>query len=195
MSPHDIIPIPWQPGMYARRALVDRLEAAGRPPINSAGRLKQEQRDAWNKYLNGTGSPADNPDRPDIYPLAHVRFVAADIDPTPERVAALTAAGLRRPYKYEPWHWELPNVYAYELVDSIPASAGLNPTPMPSTESEYDIMFIANVRNGSFWLCEPGKRAHLLGRNSGARESGIPIVNYPDDWAVKQLQRSRPEIS
>lgn len=117
----EVIEIPWQPGTYARRILVEKLDRAGRPPINSAGRLKAEQQKAWDAFQAGTGSPADDPNRPDRDPLAHVRFAAADITPTPTRVAALAAEGLIRPYKHEPWHWELPNVRQYPLVDSIPA--------------------------------------------------------------------------
>lgn len=77
-----------------------------------------------------------------------------------------------------------------------PSGGGGAPLPIPPTdEMEYDTMYIANVKGGTFWLCEPGKKAHKLGANSGARASGIPIIDYPDDWAVKQLQGSRPEIS
>lgn len=123
MSGADIIEIPGHPGKYARRVIVDAWQAAGSPPINDAGRLKAKQQEAWDKFQAGTGSPADDPNRPDVFPLAHVRFVALDIDPTPDRVRRLSAAGLVRPYEYEPWHWQVANVYAYPLVKEIPDMA------------------------------------------------------------------------
>lgn len=60
-------------------------------------------------------------------------------------------------------------------------------TPATPESEEDDDMYIANVKNGNFYLVI-GKQAHALGANSGARQSGIPIINYPDDWAVKQLK-------
>lgn len=120
MSPHDIIELLGQPGQYARRVIVDAWLAAGAPPVNSAGRLVAEQQAAYDAWQNGTGSPADDPRRPDRDPLAHVRFVALDITPTEDRVQRLATAGLIRPYSWEPWHWEVPNVRAYDLVTEIP---------------------------------------------------------------------------
>lgn len=129
-DPYDIIELPWQPGVYGRRALVDALDRAGRPWTNSVLRLKAEQQKAWDAYQNGTGSPADDPNRPDVFPLAHVRGIAADIDATAENVRRLSAVGLVRPYSYEPWHWQLPgNVRVWPLIDSIP------------TQSEEDDMY------------------------------------------------------
>lgn len=98
--------------------------AAGRPPINSAGRLYAAQKYLRDGYINigpPRFSPADDPDRPDLYPLGHVRFCALDIDPTAERVAALEAAGLVRPFSWEGWHWAPVDPYYYPLVYSIPA--------------------------------------------------------------------------
>lgn len=124
MSALDIIPLPGHPGKYARRAFVEAWQEAGSPPVNSAGRLYADQKhfyDGWRAGLPGF-NPADNPDD-ERQRLAHVRFVAGDIDPTPERVRRLAAAGLVRPYSYEPWHWELPNVRSYAIVRSIPRPA------------------------------------------------------------------------
>lgn len=132
-SEHDIIPIPGHPGLHARRVIVDAWQAAGSPPINDAGRLYDKQKRAWDDYQAGTGNPADNPDRPDLYPLGHVRFVALDIDPTPDRVRRLKAAGLVRPFSWESWHWAVPNVYLYALVKELPTT---NPEP-----KEEDDMF------------------------------------------------------
>lgn len=138
-SPLDIIPIPGNPGMYARRAFVDAWHAAGSPPLNSAGRLYAEQKyywDGWRHRLPGF-NPADNPDD-ETQRLAHVRFVAGDIDPTPDRIRRLSAAGLVRPYPYEPWHWELLNVRSYPIVRSIPTTAG-GLAPEPDTITEEDM--------------------------------------------------------
>jgi len=125
---------------YAVRPLADAWRAAGSPPINSAGRLYADQKGAWVAYQNGTGSPADDPDRPDLYPLAHVRFAAIDVTPTPDRVRALAAAGLVRPYEYEPWHWELPNVRAYPLVLALPAATNVAPLTLPERNDDMPII-------------------------------------------------------
>jgi hypothetical protein len=141
MSDFDIIELPGQPGKHARRVIVEAWQAAGSPPVNSALRLYADQKAAWDRYRNGTGSPADDPDRPHLFQLAHVRGVALDIDATPARVAALAAAGLIRPFWYEPWHWTVRNVYAYPLVTAIPAPATTTAKPLTiPPESEEDDM-------------------------------------------------------
>lgn len=74
------------------------------------------------------------------------------------------------------------------VVGSGTASGGsTTPAPTPTPESEEDDMYIANVKNGNFYLVI-GTKAHALGAASGARESGIPIINYVDDWAVARLK-------
>lgn len=133
MSATDIIELPGQPGKYGRRALVEAWVAAGSPPVNKdgAGRLYAAQKyfwDGWRLRLPGF-NPADNPDD-ESQRLAHVRFGGLDITPTPERIRRLEAAGLIRPYKYEPWHWELPNVRRYSIVREIPATAAGSAKPM-----------------------------------------------------------------
>lgn len=168
--------------MFARRAIVTAWQAAGSPPVNSAGRLHGEQKrlyDGWRAGKPGF-NPADNPDD-ETQRLAHVRFVALDIDPTRDRIKRLAAAGLIRPYSYEPWHWELPNVRRYAIVRSLPTVGGVT---IPGKE---DSMFIAIVKNSDWYLVVGGK-ACLLGAKSGARTSGAPILNFPDDWSVKQLR-------
>lgn len=60
--------------------------------------------------------------------------------------------------------------------------------------SEDDEMapWIANVK-GSFYLIQNVKgqpTGNLLGGASGARESGIPILNFADDWAVNELKKT-----
>lgn len=101
--------------------------------------------DRWRAGWAGY-SPADNPDS--NQPLAHVRFGALDIDATPARVAALAAQGLVRPYSYEPWHWELPNIRIYPLVHSIPSSADsgaspfLPPAPQKKAKNSMSTLYI-----------------------------------------------------
>lgn len=125
MSAHDIIQLPGHPGKWGRRALVEAWIAAGSPPVNDggAGRLYGLQKyfwDGWAARLPGF-NPADNPDD-ESQRLAHCRFGALDITPTPERVRRLLAAGLIRPYSYEPWHFELPNIRTYSIVRALPSA-------------------------------------------------------------------------
>lgn len=154
MSPLDIIELPGQPGKHGRRAFVEAWQAAGSPPVNSAGRLYGLQKhfyDGWVNRLPGF-NPADNPDD-ERQRLAHVRFVAGDIDPTPERVRRLAAAGLIRPYAYEPWHWELPNVRSYAIVRTIPTTA----RPAPASQSEEDDMKLIRWNEGHVFGIDDGK--------------------------------------
>ncbi|KNY07912.1 hypothetical protein [Microbacterium sp. GCS4] len=154
MSALDVIPIPGHPGMYARRAFIDAWTTAGSPPLNSAGRLYGEQKRLYDGWVNRKPgfNPADNPDD-ERQALAHVRFVAGDIDPTPERVRRLAAAGLIRPYSYEPWHWELPNVRQYAIVRAIPKPT---PTTTPEQSEEDDMSkplpLIFKVDPGGYWV-------------------------------------------
>lgn len=132
-DPLEIIECPWQPGMFGRRALIDALDRAGRPRINSMHRVYQDQKDAWNNSpaMGGKGSPADDPDRPESFELGHVRAIAADIDVTPENVRRLAAAGLVRPFSWEGWHWRLPgSVQKYPLMFGIPAAASSSAKPL-----------------------------------------------------------------
>lgn len=171
MSALDIIELPGQAGLFARRVIVDAWVRAGSPWVNDAGRLKEQQQRAWDAYRNGTGSPADDPNRPELFPLAHVRFVALDITPTPSRVAALSAQGLVRPYSYEPWHWQVPgDVRRYALVESIPSTATDRANTFdPSTILEEAMGNpIVNVvaKNG-----EPAQNGTLwIGRSDGTFE-------------------------
>lgn len=152
MSDLDIIEIPGWPGMYARRIVVRMWQAAGSPPINDAGRLYASQKEARRKFENGTGSPADDPDRPDLYPLAHVRFGALDVPP--KYGAAMRAAGFRMPYDYELWHFELPNIRAYGIVTSIPSTAAESAEPFEINE-ESDMRTVLWVNNGTIITFAP----------------------------------------
>lgn len=165
MSALDIIPIPGHAGMYARRAFVEAWQVAGSPPLNSAGRLYLQQKyfwDGWAARLPGF-NPADNPDD-ESQRLAHVRFAAGDIDPTPDRVRRLEAAGLVRPYSYEPWHWELPNVRRYAIVRSIPASAGAAASPatpapqLEETEMYFYVQIQGQLTTWILWI--PGRASY-----------------------------------
>lgn len=182
MSPDDVIELPGAPGQYARRAIVDAWVRAGSPPVNSAGRLYAEQKKAHNDFLSGKGSPADDPDVPTL-PLAHVRFVALDITPTPARVAALEAQGLVRPYKHEPWHWQLPgDVRSYPLVTSIPI-------PVTTTqENEMSLVRIkgkSGARRGGLYLVI-NKSASFLGDDKGTT-ANVPEVT--DEKVIAEMQK------
>lgn len=149
MSPLDIIELPGEPGKYGRRALVEAWQSAGSPPVNrdGAGRLYGVQKyfwDGWAQRLPGF-NPADNPDD-ESQRLAHVRFGGLDVDPTPERVRRLAAAGLIRPYSYEPWHWELPNIRTYSIVRSIPTTAGTTTPPTPESEEDEMTATFINIQ-------------------------------------------------
>lgn len=158
MSPLDIIEIPGYPGLFARRVVVEMWQRAGSPRINDAGRLYSTQKAARVAFLNGTGSPADDPDRPDIYPLAHVRFAALDVVNSAR--SAMIAAGFEYPYDYEPWHGQLPNIYSYPLVTSIPASASDGATDFPTTpilKEEADMAYaVRKASTGQCFTMAPG---------------------------------------
>lgn len=128
-------------GHYMVRDVYEAWNAAGRPPINSGGRLYGEQKYLYDSWKEGRPGffPADNPDRPDLYPLGHVRFAALDIDATPERVRRLSEAGLIRPFPWESWHWAPRNIYDYPLVYAIPPGvANLDVTDFPGTVTVID---------------------------------------------------------
>lgn len=187
MSALDIIPIPGHPGMHARRAFVEAWQAAGSPPLNSAGRLYDKQKyfyDGWVNRLPGF-NPADNPDD-ERQALAHVRFVAGDIDPTPERVRRLAAAGLRRPYAYEPWHWELPNVRSYAIVRSIPTPA--DSTPALNQSEEDDMKLI--TWNGRVWLVGFETCAYIpdeAALSAGKKVAGGAVPDLSNDELTRAL--------
>lgn len=178
-SPLDIIEIPGYPGLFTRRIVVEMWQRAGSPPINDAGRLYQQQLDARLKYEAGTGSPADDPRRPDKYPLAHVRFGALDVANWARQ--AMIDAGFEYPYDYEPWHGQLPNIYSYPLVTSIPASAYSNSTPFPATPPEEDDMAYPITIDGKhFFLLSPGFIKHFDAITPANKTRDIVAAN--DTW-------------
>lgn len=54
-------------------------------------------------------------------------------------------------------------------------------------DEDDDMAYIANVKGGNFY-CVTGTKAHKLGKGSGARESGMPILNYATDEEVTWLK-------
>ena len=75
---------------------------------------------------------------------------------------------------------------------ATPSGGKLRPFPGGKGEEvfqieEDDMAYIANVKSGHFYLVT-GTKAHKLGAASNARRSKMPIIDYPDDWAVQQLK-------
>lgn len=181
MSALDVIEIPGYPGMYARRALVEAWVEAGSPPItkpDGAGRLHGSQKRLYDGWIQGLPGyfPADNPDD-ESQALGHVRFAALDIDPTPDRVRRLEAAGLVRPFKHEPWHWALPDVRRYPIVRSLPT-----PTGKPSKEEEDMIVNIqgrAGVRSGGLYYI-----AGNIATRLGDVAKGFPTLPFAQGSAL-----------
>lgn len=73
------------------------------------------------------------------------------------------------------------------IAARLTTTAGGSTRP-PAQEEEEETMYIANVKNGHTFYLVLGKSAHKLASGSGARGSGIPILNYPDDTAVAWLK-------
>lgn len=170
MSGLDVIELPGQPGMYGRRVLVQAWQAAGSPRVTNggAGRLYALQKyywDGWLRRLPGF-NPADNPDD-ESQRLAHVRFAALDIDPTPARIAALSRAGLIRPYSYEPWHWELPNVRQYAIVRALPAPApAATPDPLEDMMTAHVRLYLYTLNNNLLLVDHLNKTIRELGNQN-----------------------------
>lgn len=146
MNALDVVKLPGTE-FWARRLVVDAWIAAGSPPVNSAGRLHGEQLQFWHDYLYNGGAGADNPDDPN-QDLGHVRFVALDITPTPARVRALEAAGLIRPYPWEPWHWAVPNVKQYDLVTELPKEWSDMATKQEIKDAMFEVLTGTNLGPG-----------------------------------------------
>lgn len=166
---------------WARQEIADAWRAAGSPPLNSAGRLYGPQKelfDGWCAGLPGY-NPADDPDD-ETQQLAHVRFVALDIDPTPARVAALERAGLVRPYKHEPWHWTLPgDMRRFPIVRELP-------TPNQEEEMIAHIGGKAGKRSAGLWLLANGQATFLA---SALHNPLTSIPHIPNETAVIALSK------
>ena len=205
LDPNDIIEMPGQPGKYGRRVLVEALVRAGSPWITSLGRLYAEQKhfyDGWVARLPGF-NPADNPDD-ESQQLAHVRFVAADIDPTPERVRRLTAAGLVRPFDYEPWHWTVPgDARRFAIVTRIPTLAGGNATPIvtPKPLQEDAVILVEDTTgkrgramwSGSVW--EPLKNAEELNYVNQNKDRKIECGTREFDVLRSIVTRNKAQVT
>jgi hypothetical protein len=189
-SPDDIVEMPGEPGHFARRAIVDPWIRAGQTPVNSAGRLYWEQKQAWIRYQNGTGSPADNPDDPSNYQLGHCRFVALDIDATPQRVRELEAQGLIRPFAYESWHWTVPNIYDYSIVSALPDNTDYE-TPAKPKPQEIDMIAVHAKELMPEWrfLIGPGYIKNAPGDEAFqyAAETGQGMNDLDNDWFRKAI--------
>lgn len=175
-SPHDIIELPGQPGKHGRRILVEAWLEAGAPPVNrdGAGRLYAVQKNFWDGWAGREPgfNPADNPDD-ESQRLAHVRFGALDIDPTPERRRRLKAAGLVFPYDYEPWHCELPNIRSYSIVRSIPATGGTTAAPIESEEDNMLYLLVDDDGNKKpVWVLLNTRTAKYVTVYEQARANG-----------------------
>lgn len=192
MSDLDIVEIPGYPGWYTRRLVLQMWQAAGSPPLTSAGRLYWDQKelyDGWTQRRPGY-NPADNPDD-ESQPLAHVRFVGLDVWPAYR--AAMEAAGFVFPYDYEQWHAQVPgNVRRFEIVRSIPATAVDNSKPFPSIDSQqeadamkylYIISIITADGGEQFWAVNylMGTAVLLSGKpNAGDRVEFYRNLGWPE---------------
>lgn len=198
MSEADLIQIPgYPPGTYARRILADALAEAGSPPANSITRLYAEQKELHDDYLSGDGAPADDPDASWL-PLVHVRGVGADIDPTPDRIARLEAAGLVRPYWYEPWHWQpAGDMTRFELVTAFPTPK--QPAPKPTPKKEDDEMTTSyinmkgepNKRRGGCYAIMRDNAGKLFAKFASATPlDGVPTIT--GDREIAEWQKTMP---
>ena len=86
-----------------------------------------------------------------------------------------------------------PHVHAVYFINGVrinperALAAAAQPAGIQLPDTPEESMFIAIVRNTDWYLVTGGK-ACLLGAAAGARQSGAPILSFPDDWAVKQLK-------
>jgi hypothetical protein len=177
---------------FTRPQAFQAWEVAGRPVVNSSLRLVAEQQQAWDDWQAGRGSPADDPRRPGTFPLAHVRGGALDIDPSPQVEAGMRALGMVRPYSYEPWHWELPNIRSYPLVDSVPQYAVDNIVPFnPKAEGLFDMAQYhwAEERGGALftdlgvYVPADDEEAHALDRRYGGADRRVDETDIGTrDW-------------
>jgi hypothetical protein len=162
--------------------------AGRRVDVNSTYRDWDEQ---MKLYLAYQRDPKNNPLalHPDL--SMHCRGLALDTDDH-TLMRSMGDYGWRGTVTSEPWHFD----YFRSLDKYYGQPAGGDSKPLaPINETEYPDMFIANVKNGNFWMCVTGKPAFLLGAGSDARASGIPIINFPDTWAVTQLQKAWPQVT
>lgn len=153
----------------AAAASLRRVDAAlGRPLQTTwAGRTRDQQQRLWEKY----GPPRAA--RPGTSPHEAGRSIDTD-----ERPLALLAEHGWIQHPDEDWHFNY--VASRDQHRNTPTGSAELP------DQEEEMPFIAVCKGD--WYLVIGKQAHLLGAASGAADSGIPIIRYVDDWAVKQLK-------
>lgn len=172
-----------------RRAEGQVLSKLGRRiDVNSTYRSWAEQMKMfidWQNYIH-YGGPYPGHSKA-VHPSEsfHVSGLALDSDDwtNPTVLSVLAENGFIRNRLYVP-----NEQHHFEYIESRDQNKG-KPSGGGNVvgEIEDDMAYIANVKNGNFY-CVTGTKAHKLGAASGARQSGMPILNYPDDWAVAQLK-------
>jgi len=152
--------------------------------------LQMSMWQAWEAWVQGRG-PKPNHSRA-VHPDAsrHTTGLALDTNlwTQPGFVAHMERHGWVRTAAWDPTelhHFEYQSWRDQHRNDPAPGFAGGGAAPI---EEEDDMAYIANVKNGNFY-CVTGTKAHKLGAKSNARRSGMPIIDYPDDWAVGELKR------
>lgn len=101
-----------------------------------------------------------------------------------------SALGKDKFYSYARKHGFQPGYFSWEPWHIIDRNPWVKPTPTPTPDSEEDDMAYIAIIKKKHWYCVTGTKAHVLGAESGARQSGMPILNYVDDWAVNELKKS-----
>lgn len=167
--------------------------------ITSGTRTRAEQAELYRKWKNGTGNLAAAPgysNHEEGGPIGPRALDLRDSGTDPgvawigsERSNWLAKEAAKHGFKNaghffsprEGWHYEYTGV-----IGRYPASTGGGSSPVVIPTQE-DSMFVAIVRKKDWYLVVGGK-ACLLGAASGARNSGAPILEFVDDWAVNQLK-------
>lgn len=171
-------------------ARIDR-EIGHAMQITEAGRTWDQQNAHYQRYLrylNG-GPWAPIALRPGT--SLHESGLAVDTDEGRRILDVMTRHGWRRTvYRdgvlVEPWHFEYQEWLDNHRHDGAPAAAK-PPAPILEPEPEdYPDMFIAICKR--IWFLVVDKEAVRLHKDSDARASGIPVLNFPDDWAVARLK-------
>lgn len=165
-----------------------QAEMGRRIGVNSTYRdwtLQLRMFNAWEAYVNGRGPHPGHSKAVHPSESFHVSGLALDSnDWTNARIVQILADnGFIRNRLHVPneqHHFEYLPGQDKNKNNTVPAGGAV-------TDEGDDMAYIANVKNGNFY-CITGTKAHKLGAASGARQSGMPIINYADDWAVAQLK-------
>ena len=97
---------------------------------------------------------------------------------------AMIAAGFEYPYDYEPWHGQLPNIYSYPLVTSIPASAsdGSFTTTAPKLpEEEEDEMKLIQATGRGIAIIGP---AYFKSLTPEELSIATGLYGWPKDYGT-----------